>query len=222
MAMNSNYRTMIRPQKYSYPVTPAEFSSGLLDLCQELISDGSQPVYVENRPNDSALVRDCFQNVAKQVAISGGESVTGWAIREFPNWFIEAEFHAVWRSPDGELLDLTPMAHPTARILFLHDPVRTYQGKQINNVRKALTRDADIAVYLKTFDDMFGLLNQGDRASVVGELILEGQDAIEFRRLEASQAEAWAEMSQRLPAISAYGPCWCGSGIKVRWCHGKP
>jgi len=49
----------------------------------------------------------------------GGAVQHGWALWEWPRVMVEAEFHAVWRSPDGSRLDVTPREDSQQRILFV-------------------------------------------------------------------------------------------------------
>jgi len=60
---------------------------------------------------------DCFPIVAEQVAAEGGQQVFGWALWELPGVFIEAEFHSVWQSPAGELVDIVPRVRPFVSVL---------------------------------------------------------------------------------------------------------
>jgi hypothetical protein len=72
---------------------------------------------------------DCFNIVARKVARDGGTIQHGWSIGEWPTIMLEAEFHGVWVSASGELIDLTPQADPPDRILFLPDPNRKFEGR---------------------------------------------------------------------------------------------
>lgn len=49
----------------------------------------------------------CYWNVAHVVQERGGALVLGWSITWWPRLFISAMHHAVWRSPDGALFDVT-------------------------------------------------------------------------------------------------------------------
>ena len=73
-----------------------------------------------------------------KVEKNGGGFQYGWQIWEWPDVMIEAEFHAVWNSPQGILIDITPKQIDTHKILFLPDANRTYEGKQVNNFRQPL------------------------------------------------------------------------------------
>jgi hypothetical protein len=49
----------------------------------------------------------CRATVAARIGQSGGEAAGGWLVHYWPGLFIEALFHCFWRSPSGEVLDLT-------------------------------------------------------------------------------------------------------------------
>lgn len=49
----------------------------------------------------------CIANVEKIVGQHGGELVTGWMLTESIHHITECLHHAVWRSPEGELIDVT-------------------------------------------------------------------------------------------------------------------
>jgi hypothetical protein len=93
-----------------------------------------------------------------------GSAVVGWAIWESPGVFIEAEFHAVWRSPEGQLIDIALRSRSFTNIVFLPDPARKYNGCQVDNIRKALVRDNDVKRFLFLFHRKFEILNAGERA----------------------------------------------------------
>lgn len=107
-----------------------------------------------------AVQQECFEAVRKQVQTHGGQQVYGWHIRECKGVFIEAEFHCVWRSPNGQLIDVA--AHPVPRksITFVVDPKVVYQGEQIDNVRLALTDDRDVQSWIDLQALYVAMLNQ--------------------------------------------------------------
>ncbi len=61
----------------------------------------------------------------------GGATVLGWCIWERPGINLHATFHTVWKSWNGELIDVTPKPDGEARILFLPDPTLVWEGKRI-------------------------------------------------------------------------------------------
>lgn len=205
---------------YLHPVTPAVLSQPLIALCQEIAPGSASPVYVDVLPLEGAPSKECFPIVENHIRTHSGTSVIGWSLWEMPSLFVEAEFHAVWRLPDGSLLDIAPKPEPTQRILFLPDPAREYQGCQINNVRRALRQDPVVVGFLKSCDEEFEFLNRGVRAEQHGEIALQGEAAAEYQQIQMRKAQFQFQMLPLYPRVGPYSPCWCGSGKKAKWCHG--
>lgn len=88
-------------------------------------------MYIDVFPIKGAPKLECFDIVQKHVQENQGRRVLGWCLWELPDLFIEVEFHAVWQTPDGHLLDLTPRKTPTKRILFIEDQTIQYDGKRV-------------------------------------------------------------------------------------------
>lgn len=128
---------------------------------------------------------------------------------------VEAIFHAVWESPDGRTVDVTPQGIPVARVMFIPDPSIRYEGRQIPNVR--LNISGMIAVdHLIRFNELkFAIQNVGERAE---------QHAIMITPMEANALQ-WLEtyrdaMSGALSAgMTDDSPCFCDSGRPYRHCH---
>ena len=200
------------------PVTPAEVGSSLRALIEELVPRG-QPVYVDVAPLKNASANDCFIHVPDRVQAEGGSQVLGWSLWELPGVFVEAEAHSVWLRPGGQYLDIAPKNSESARVFFLPDPALRYEGRQINNVRRAVAQDPLVQAYLDTFTDEFELLNLGDRVGQFGEISLCGGEAAEYHQIQARRANAFLGVLPRLPQLGPYMPCPCGSGKKMKWCH---
>jgi hypothetical protein len=113
--------------------TPKHISERVLKLCKAVVPD-QQPVFVQAKPEAYSLPEECHENVAKKISRDGGTVQYGWAIWEVPPWQIFAEFHAIWRSPQGLLLDLSPPLHGGSIVLFLPDPKRVFDGHNISGV----------------------------------------------------------------------------------------
>ena len=121
----------------------------LLAFCQQLVTNIS-PKYIPNCVAIDSQKGDCFHNVAKYQSQYGGDVQYGWCLWETPGLILQAEFHAVWRSATGELVDLTPHHQILEKgiILFLPDNTRSYEGIRVNNQRIALLDDPVIHNYL--------------------------------------------------------------------------
>lgn len=210
---------LTRMNRYPGPVTPAEVSRELAALCATLALT-VEPTYVAVRPIEGAPTNECFPLVDATVLRDGGSSMLGWSLWEFPGVFVEAEFHAVWASPTGELIDVTPKNLPTSRILFLPGKDLVYSGRQVNNVRRALRADPCIAEYLATFDAEHELLNRGIRADQHGKIVLTDSETIEFSSIQRQRDALFSSVLRFAAFIEPYTPCPCNSGNKVKWCHG--
>ncbi|WP_148716664.1 hypothetical protein [Chitinolyticbacter meiyuanensis] len=98
---------------------------------------------------EGAEVGQCIQVVSDHCAAHGGHMVLGWAIWEWPGAFIEAEYHAAWANPTGELIDIAPRRDGAYRtITFLPDARLTDTGKKIDNIRRPLVNDRDVKQFL--------------------------------------------------------------------------
>jgi hypothetical protein len=203
------------------PVTPAAISESIYKLCDE-VSPGLVPEYVEVVPDRDASMNECFPNVTAKVEREGGAMLIGWSIWESPGLFVEAEFHAVWRSPEGALIDITPKPARSDNILFLPQPGATYAGRQMNNVRRALGVDSEVEAYLRMHDAMFEFMNRGERAGQHGAMSIVGRDALEYETIAGNIQMLGARLARRAKHYDPYLPCWCGSGKKAKWCHKAP
>lgn len=109
---------------------PSEVTSDVQRLAKQLSPDKS-PELIPIKTASWAVKNECFAAVEEKVKRHGGTLVYGWDIAEWPNIKLEAEFHAVWRSPAGSLIDVSCRSEEHA--MFLVDPKREYSGKSIPN-----------------------------------------------------------------------------------------
>ncbi len=103
---------------------PSQIDDATLAFCATI--SPHVPLYVPVRPAPHGKVAYCFDNSVAQAREHGGSAAYGWAIWRWPGRWFEAEHHAVWRRPDGSLLDVTPQLGEPERILFLPDPEAVY------------------------------------------------------------------------------------------------
>jgi hypothetical protein len=116
---------------------PEKIDSQIVAFCGQLCP-ATKPQFVPVRPEADAKILDCYPNVAAKVARDGGSQVFGWQISVAPHLFLEAQFHSVWRSPEGRLLDITREELGHTKILFLEDPHRSYTGTRVPHERFSL------------------------------------------------------------------------------------
>ena len=93
----------------------------LLQFC-DAIAAGSAPICVGVNARKALEPLNCYNNVDTVIAQEGGKAIVGWHLTEWPGLFMEAEPHAVWMRPDGELEDPTPHQQGHRSIVFLRDP----------------------------------------------------------------------------------------------------
>jgi hypothetical protein len=168
-----------------------------------------------------ARALDCFPVVARHVDRAGGEPCYGWRIWELPWAYVEAEFHVVWRSPDGELVDITPTQTGISRILFVPDPSAVYEGRQVKNVRRALSPNSLVDEFFRAADAEFEFLNRGSRANEY-TLNLSPDEAAELQAIRRQRAAARLALARSLPNPGRNDPCPCGSGTKFKKCCRTP
>lgn len=142
----------------------------VLTFCRGISS--ATPISVQVQAIGDEPRHECLIIVPKHVAAHGGEQVLGWAIWEWPRVFIEAEFHCVWRSPHGELVDLSPRAIDVENITFLPDPERKYRGRQIDNIRKPLRDGLLVRRFIAAAEARFRAMNEGDLADYHGPVAM--------------------------------------------------
>ena len=117
--------------------TPLKVTPEITALAAELGGEET-PFFVQIEPHPSAECGKCHFNVMKAVDEQGGSIVFGWVIWLCNRGWLEAEFHSLWRSPDGKLLDITPDPDGETRRLFVIDRHRRWEGHAIPSRRKPL------------------------------------------------------------------------------------
>jgi hypothetical protein len=119
------------------PPAASTITKGLLKLARQIDATFS-PAPVAVKPGDDCQPDSCFENVPAVVRRHGGTVQHGWLLREQPTIFVEGKFHAVWRRPDGDLIDVTPRADQLTEILFLPDSRMVWEGEPVESYRLQL------------------------------------------------------------------------------------
>jgi len=205
--------------KYLFPVTPI-LSVTVKKFCEEVVLGGEQ-IYLDCLQAQGEALNDCFTIVEKRVKAKGGRIIYGWAVRIAPRMYLEAEFHAVWETTEGNLLDISVKEYQTKRILFLPDPTKKFDGRQVNNKRKPLQENPVIKGFLKTYDDEFEVKNRGMHEFELNEDYKPTPEEIEELELIIERRIRYSiQLDGLFPEIGPYDPCPCGSGKGVKWCCG--
>lgn len=96
----------------------------------------------------------CQSNVARKIHESGGNFLAGWCIWKSPV-LLEAEYHHLWISPEGEIKDITPQRDDGKYILFVADPNQNYDGYPIQNKRKILIDIPEVHEMIELQDKIY-------------------------------------------------------------------
>jgi len=186
--------------------TPVKLHEVILGFCRE-IDPTQRPVFLDVTPTLESYPVDCLDNVRREVAKHGGSIQHGWIIWEAPGSLLEAVFHAVWRSPEGKLVDVTPQFDGETRILFLPDSQRTFEDGIVENIQKPLADTPEVREVLRIRKE----IDKERRAFHKGERTF----ALEQRHKSGEQSY------RKVASVGRNDPCSCGSGKKYKHCHGR-
>ena len=184
---------------------------------REKIGVTTEPVFVAVDSPTIGKLGDCFADVERKVKSDGGSVQHGWTVWESPGTLIEGEFHAVWRSPDGTLLDVTPKADGERRILFIPDPNRTFQNENIDNVRLALSDDPAVNRMIAMNEELSILRRKYNVGTGESKIPMREVLAIQRKYSEPTQPPLRSAIT-----VGRNDRCPCGSGKKFKRCHGIP
>lgn len=99
--------------------TPRVITPQIHVLCKSISE--YEPVFVPVVAEPGNLINECFHNVYAYIEKHGGQKILGCSIWQSANVLIEAEAHAVWKSPSGNMVDVTPHSNNETSILFSVD-----------------------------------------------------------------------------------------------------
>lgn len=200
--------------------TPEKITPKILELCSR-IAPGSRPVFIDITGEESCFPGECFENVRQRVLARGGHIQFGWSIWEWPDVYIEAEHHAVLRLDSGILIDPTPHTNDGIhKRLFLPDSKAIYDfenpGILRDNYRLALRNDPLIKSLFQLAAERTEILN-----SIPGVGCVQTDAATKARLTsnELQQGGVTIEIARKYTQRNS--PCFCGSGIKFKRCHGR-
>lgn len=143
-------------------VVPVENSAEVNSFCERFFP-GKQAQFIQYRPNEQYREKDCYENVKSHFKKLGGEIIWGWSLWIWPNVFIEAFHHAVWKSPTGILIDITPDSTSTFDShLFVIDQESTFDDnmERYENKRMPLNEDPLVIEYFRINEQLNFMMSQ--------------------------------------------------------------
>jgi len=174
------------------PTTPTAITPTVLAFCKQVSQH--DPLYVSVEPMNGAKHGECYSNVHRKIQSDGGTILHGWCIWEESTFFIEAEHHAIWVSPEGEKVDVTWQNTGERRILFLPDPEKVWNRILIPNRRHALTDDPRLQEFLALADELDEFRLKGVQPD--GRYFVPIEERM---RIELTQLRLQMEMGMPLP-----------------------
>lgn len=162
----------------------------------------------------------CFQNVRNAVEAEGGQIIYGWSIWEWPNIYIEAEHHAVWKTKSGAVVDITPATDGDQYRLFVEDLDAVYdfknEGHRRDNIKKLLRNDVLIHRFFDLVEMCNKIINDIPGMDIVDVPI---QVARKINLINRQKMEIAYQLGMKYTRPNSL--CFCGSGSKFKKCHGK-
>lgn len=197
------------------PIVPKDLDSTWLKKILARLNSPSNPEFIDCVPCEHALANECYPNVEAKIKKDGGSTIYGWQVWQTEN-LIEAEFHAIWKSEDGQIIDITPSPFNVERILFVRDLNAKYLGRQVDNIRINTSGNALVDDLIKVCEAKFKLENKGERAEQYN-ISLTGKELDDWQFLE--------QMREYISILIAKGStknqeCFCGRD-KYKKCHGR-
>lgn len=83
--------------------------------------DHSKLLVVNVSPPPNFPIGQCWYNCIEYSLHNDGQIVYGWLLWEVHKQYYVAQHHAIWRSKNGTLTDLTPNAINAKQVLFMPD-----------------------------------------------------------------------------------------------------
>ena len=198
--------------------TPLEITQAVVDFCS-IIQKGKMPEFLKVTPEKWTDVNHCFYNVKEKCKANGGSIQYGWAIWEWPTVMLEAEFHAVWESPDRRLKDISARNDGVEKVLFLKDQDRKFvfsiEGYRVDNKRKPFSNHPIIIEFIQLAKTKFAI-EEAATGSI--KSIPSDQYLPIIKRMQLLQGMIY--QGRHLGKIGRNSPCLCGSGKKFKKCCG--
>jgi hypothetical protein len=129
--------------------TPRRITPPVKRLCKKLVADGT-PGFIPVLAVPSAKANAAYANVEDTIQINGGEHAPGWLIWEIRGVLLNAERYTCWRSPEGDLIDVSPKPDGEKRILFLEGP-QPWDGSRVCPTTYAMVDDEPVKAYIKLY-----------------------------------------------------------------------
>lgn len=162
---------------------PSSDSPGVERLCS-MYGLRESPQLIPHSPIDGYSLHECHSNVSKHVSMHGGKEIVGWVIWNNLNLFLEAEQHAVWENPQGQLIDITPDECNFDTHLFIPDSRVSFAGYSSDNLRFSLSDNPLVAEYISLKERIYSITLAGTRVGEKKTVELSSEESMLYYRLQ--------------------------------------
>lgn len=175
-----------------------------------------EPEIVPVQPEYYAKIDSCFYNVQEKVKREGGIIHYGWAIFKSPNMY-EAERHAVWESPDGSLIDITPRVIDFSTVMFVSDNNFVFNGQLTDNIRINATKNlvVDDFILVNEACTRFYMLGKREEQFKISIPAYVAPYIREYEKLK-SNYQVYLNANGNMSSI-----CFCHGRKNYKNCHGQ-
>jgi hypothetical protein len=183
----------------------------------EKISSKNNPQIVALKVEIYSKPDSCFYNVNEKISKDNGEIIYGWKIYQ-SSLLIEAERHAIWKSPQGELICISPDSTTSQNILFIQeDQGWTYSGEYSDNIRINRTDNPIVDDFILLCETITKLYQTGTRESEYEMSLLQPiHNLIILLEDEKQRVENYINEGNGINNI-----CYCKRPLLYKDCHGK-
>ena len=123
------------------------------------------------------------------------EALTIRKIWRWPGRYFEAEHHAVWRTPQGALVDVTPQTGNPPRILFLPDPPAIFDpARYRRNIMAPDAGNSAAAEYIALADRRRNITDRYWQPGMLVWPLFSPEDQARLAPIDARMAELLAGM----------------------------
>jgi hypothetical protein len=113
---------------------------------------GGEAILVPVKSLPWAKPLECFWNVRQAVAEFGGEAVYGWQVLSMGHYY-QCEHHAVWKRPDGTLVDPTPNEDAgSPHAIFIEKQDMAFKGWQTPTRRVPVSGGLTVRTFCSVSD----------------------------------------------------------------------
>jgi hypothetical protein len=195
--------------------TPTRINRRIRFLLEKMNID-AESVFVHVKPKKWASENDCFPNVSKMVNENGGDMILGWALYE-SDILVEAMYHAVYRTQNNELIDITPNICSFPRILLVKDKNSPYTGATRDNFRVNPSGNPLADDFIHIYEAEHKIKNYKERAYTTKIKLTKFEFAM-IQYIESIKVPLELFILRKSTPNSI---CFCGSNKKYYECHMK-